>query len=82
MKQDGRKRADVPVVFKPGRARNGQIQNTIDAFLHKGTSTHSRHHILLAYIIDYCEKNRIDYALFAYPGQGYTIIRQEQDETR
>lgn len=77
---DGRKPARVPKQFWPRRAGAppsvSVVRMTIKHFIHNGESTHSGNGMLLPYVIEYCEREKIEYVLMASPGLGYYIQKK------
>ena len=81
---DGRKPAAFPKNPFPRqrltRPSVSVVRNAIQRFLSSGRSDHSKNALLIAYIIDYCETNKIPYVLNAAPKYGYSIERSPEME--
>lgn len=73
-KLDGRKKAPQLLPRQPSTSlTNANVRRTIEMFEQSGQSSHSGRATTLQYIIDYCEEQRIPYAISAAPGKGYYI---------
>lgn len=61
-------------VKERGTARwNRAGEQAVRQFLKSGTLQHSALAMTLPYVINYCEKNKIQYTLTSAPGRGYFI---------
>lgn len=72
---DGRKTIQPPTTLQATPIRESSRRLLVNLFLTTRRSAHSGFHKTLAYIVDYCEKNKIPYKLTAVPTQGYLIER-------